>query len=86
MWKILRGLLSLESRFAHSLVSSVNKFNEQLRTLEKRIVDATKQLDALESKISARLSRLEVLLSEELTAKEIARDALVKTKRLEGRH
>ena len=80
------SLFGLEKKIVAAVGTSLESFQKEITTriqaLSARITIGTSQLDKLEMSMNGRLSRLENLLADELAAKEKARDALIKKKRL----
>lgn len=86
MIKKISSLLSLEKKILDAVGSRLAQFERdisiRLSMFEKRIAAGSTQLDKLEASMNSRLSRLEVLFADELSAKENARDLVVRKKRL----
>ena len=80
------SLFGLEKKIVAAVGSSLDSFQKEItariQVISNRITIGSSQLDKLEMSMNGRLSRLENLLADELLAKEKARDALIKKKRL----
>ena len=80
------SLFGLEKKIVAAVGTSLESFQKEItariQVISARITIGTSQLDKLEMSMNGRLSRLENLLADELAAKEKARDALIKKKRL----
>jgi hypothetical protein len=81
MLKKLKRLFSLEARLAQSINDNFRIAEEALQALETRLTNTCRQLDKLEMAVNQRMSRVEVLLSEELAAKEKIRDEKIAARR-----
>ena len=80
------SLFGLEKKIVAAVGTSLESFQKEItariQVISNRITIGSSQLDKLEMSMNGRLSRLENLLADELLAKEKARDALIKKKRL----
>jgi len=83
MFEKIKALFTLESRTSQCVLSLDAAREADIKAANARILTLTQQLDQLESKCNTRLSRIEVLFETELTAKALARDSLVRERRLD---
>ena len=83
MFEKIKALFTLESRTSQCVFNLEEARALEVKAANARISALTQQLDQLEAKCNARLSRIEVLFETELTAKALARDSLVRERRLD---
>jgi len=83
MFEKIKALFTLESRTSQCVFNLEEARALEVKAANARISTLTQQLDQLEAKCNARLSRIEVLFETELTAKALARDSLVRERRLD---
>ena len=83
MFDKIKALFTLESRTSQCVLNLEAAKDLDIKAANARISTLTQQLDQLEAKCNARLSRIEVLFETELTAKALARDSLVRERRLD---
>ena len=83
MFDKIKALFTLESRTSQCVFNLEEARALEVKAANARISTLTQQLDQLEAKCNARLSRIEVLFEAELTAKALARDSLVRERRLD---
>jgi hypothetical protein len=83
MFDKIKALFTLESRTSQCVFNLEEARALEVKAANARISTLTQQLDQLESRCNTRLSRIEVLFETELTAKALARDSLVRERRLD---
>ena len=83
MFEKIKALFTLESRTSQCVFNLEEARALEVKAANARISTLTQQLDQLESRCNTRLSRIEVLFETELTAKALARDSLVRERRLD---
>ena len=83
MFDKIKALFTLESRTSQCVFNLEEARALEVKAANARISTLTHQLDQLESRCNTRLSRIEVLFETELTAKALARDSLVRERRLD---
>ena len=83
MFEKIKALFTLESRTSQCVFNLEEARALEVKAANARISTLTHQLDQLESRCNTRLSRIEVLFETELTAKALARDSLVRERRLD---
>ena len=89
MFKRLRSLFGLEKRLLGEvqsrLIATSGEIKAYCHANDSRFNDYAKLIDKMSMEFNQRMSRIEVLFSEELAAKEKARDILICEKRREAR-
>ena len=89
MFKRLRSLFGLEKRLLGEVQSRLIATSDEIKGYchvnDTRFTDYAKLIDKMGAEFNQRMSRIEVLFGEELSAKEKARDILICEKRREAR-